>query len=238
MTMWGLGKRWRRGWRALPGSLVLLAAACTMPYIDIGNISEYSSDLRVQHPISVERSVATLTLAGAAGGVALSATEIARLNGFVGDYIANGHGQLVVTVPTTDREQALTKAKRIVDHALDRGLRSGEVSLRVATAESSDRVEIVLSYDTILVRLPECGDWSKESSHDMTNSVHSNYGCATQRNFALMIANPADLVAPRIIGLRDAARSNLVIQLYRAGEVTIAERAAVEQADVGEQVAQ
>ena len=231
MAMWGLGYLWPRGWHALSGCLVLLAAACTTP-IGIGESRVYPSDPRVQYPISVERSVATLGLPGAADGVALSATEIARLDGFVGNYIAGGHGHLVITVPATGQQQTLTKAKRIVDHTLGRGLRSGEVSLRVATAESSDRGQIVLSYDTFVVRVPECGDWSKESSHDATNSVHSNFGCAMQRNVALMIANPADLVAPRMAGLRDATRSNQVIQLYRAGEVTIAERAAVEEADV------
>ena len=233
MTMLGIGKRWPRGWHALPCCLVLLAAACTSPSVDLGRLPVYPSDSYVNHPIPVARSVATLALPGADAGAALSATEIARLDGFLGEFVAGGHGPLSVTVPTAGQEQALAKAKRIVARALDRGLRGGEVSLVVSTAESSDRNQIVLSYDTFVARVPACGDWSKESSNDVTNSVYSNYGCAMQHNVAILIANPADLLAPRLAGLRDAPRSNQVIQLYRAGEVTISERAAVEEADVG-----
>lgn len=42
---------------------------------------------------------------------------------------------------------------------------------------------------------PACPDWSSNPSANMTGASHSNYGCATNSNFAAMIANPNDLVA-------------------------------------------
>lgn len=226
--------RWRHRWYLACAGAALLAAGCTTP--DMQFLPADSSDARQHYPVLVENSVATLALPGAAGAEQLTPAEIARLDGFVAGYLSGGHGQLVVTVPGADagQERVLARAKRIVDRALGRGLRNAEVMLRVETIESNAGGAVVVSYEKFIVRVPECGDWSKESSHDITNTIHSNFGCATQRNVALMIANPADLIAPRTAGLRDTVRSNLVIQLYRAGEVTLAERAAVEEAEAAD----
>ncbi len=66
----------------------------------------------------------------------------------------------------------------------------------------------------------------------MTNTVHSNFGCAAQRNFGVMVANPADLVAMRAPGPGDTARRNVVLGKYRAGEPTGAKRAGEEKAQI------
>ena len=91
---------------------------------------------------------------------------------------------------------------------------------------------MVVSYDKLVVRLPACGDWSKESRHNLFNTVPSNYGCSVQRAVGLMVADPGDLIGPRPIGPQDAQRSSTILQLYRAGEVTGAARAAEEAAQV------
>ncbi len=40
-------------------------------------------------------------------------------------------------------------------------------------------------------------DWSTNLATDRQNMPHPNLGCATQKNLAAMIANPADLLGPR-----------------------------------------
>ncbi len=222
--------RWHRRLHIVCAAAALLAAGCTTPNIHF--LPADPSDARERHPVSVENSVATLVLSGAAGAERLAPSEIARLDGFVAGYISGGHGRLMVTVPGADagQKRALARGKRIVDRALGRGVRESEVLLGVDATESSDGAPIVVSYEKFVVRVPECGNWSKESSHDITNTVYSDFGCATQHSLALSVANPADLILPRGAGLRDTVRSNLVIQLYRSGEVTLAERAEVEAA--------
>jgi pilus assembly protein CpaD len=47
-----------------------------------------------------------------------------------------------------------------------------------------------------------CGVWPKDlgpsvDGDDFSNNPYWNLGCATQRNMAAMVANPADLVQPR-----------------------------------------
>ncbi|KQN32195.1 pilus assembly protein CpaD [Sphingomonas sp. Leaf34] len=64
--------------------------------------------------------------------------------------------------------------------------------------------------------VPRCPDWSRNSSDDFTANTSSNYGCASNRNLAAMVANPADLVrgAPGT-ETSDAALSYKAIDTYR-----------------------
>jgi pilus assembly protein CpaD len=52
------------------------------------------------------------------------------------------------------------------------------------------------------------------------NRLPPYFGCAVVRNFGLMLAEPADLIAPRPAGDRDATRSDVIVRKYRAGEPT------------------
>ncbi len=220
------------------GAVLLLGAACTTPeyyYSVDGEPIVFAIDptaVRERHPIGVETQVATLGLPSAIDED-MAATETAQLNGFIGAYLSGGSGRLEVAVPGigSGQQEALDKGKWIVDHALARGLRRDEIALMVDTEASG---QVLISYVAYVVRLPECGDWSKESSHDLYNEPHPNFGCSVQHSVGLVIANPADLLEPRMVQSRDAKRDNLVIQQYRAGEVTLAERAAIEEAEVAD----
>jgi pilus assembly protein CpaD len=220
------------------GAALLLGAACTTPdyyYTVNGEPMIFPIDpstLRERHAIGVETQVATLGLPGTIDQD-MAATETTQLNGFIGAYLSGGSGQLEIFVPGAGggQAEALDKGKWIVDHAMARGVRRDEVALMVDTEASG---QVLISYVTHVVTVPECGNWYYESSHDELNRSHPNYGCALQRNLGLMIANPADLLEPRVAQSRDTTRDNLVIQQYRAGEVTISERAAVEEAELAD----
>ena len=216
------------------GAVLLIGAACTTPdfyYTVDGEPIVFPIDasaLRERNPVGIETQVATLALPGTIDQD-MATTETTQLDGFIGSYLSGGSGQLEIFVPGagSGQEEALDKGKWIVDHAMTRGLRRDEVALMIDTEASG---QVLLSYVTYVVTVPECRNWYYESSHDPLNRSHPNFGCATHRNLGLIIANPADLVEPRMAQSRDATRDNLVIQQYRAGEVTISERAAIEEA--------
>lgn len=68
-----------------------------------------------------------------------------------------------------------------------------------------------------------CGQWphdlgTADVRRDMANTAHYNHGCATQANFAAMVANPNDLLQPRAEGEIDAARRQTIVGRYRRGE--------------------
>lgn len=96
---------------------------------------------------------------------------------------------------------------------------------QVPAAEGSDpaawrqnrRVELVL--ERHLVELPPCPDWSRQSGLDYSNLPGSNFGCATQTNLGLMVANPNDLVRGRKLAPASGIHAAEGIVRYRTGEV-------------------
>ena len=78
------------------------------------------------------------------------------------------------------------------------------------------RVDIVL--ERYLVTPPACPDWSRQSGVDYANKPHTNYGCATETNLGLMIADPRDLVRGRKLGPADGAHQAEGIIRYREGQ--------------------
>jgi pilus assembly protein CpaD len=79
------------------------------------------------------------------------------------------------------------------------------------------RVELVL--ERHLVELPPCPDWSRESGADYANLPGSNFGCATQTNLGLMVANPRDLVRGRKLAPASGIHAAEGIVRYRTGNV-------------------
>ncbi|MBK1870912.1 hypothetical protein JHL16_31390 [Aestuariivirga sp. YIM B02566] len=68
----------------------------------------------------------------------------------------------------------------------------------------------------------ECGNWPKDLTRDAQNNEYQNFGCAQQNNIAAMVANPEDLIRPRIPTPSDPMRRSKVIDNYRTGEATSA----------------
>jgi pilus assembly protein CpaD len=84
---------------------------------------------------------------------------------------------------------------------------------------------IKLTYPRITAQAGPCGLWP----HDLgpadvaeygQNKQYWNFGCATQRNLAAMIDDPADLVQPRGEAPAYEARRAVVLDKYRKGEST------------------
>ena len=60
--------------------------------------------------------------------------------------------------------------------------------------------QAVVEATRTLVTLPPCPNWSKPSSHDYSNQPSSNFGCATQTDLGMMVANPTDLASGLPVG--------------------------------------
>ncbi len=188
---------------------------------------------RDKFPIGVRRVTAAVELPGKSGQERLTPSEIRQISDLVSDFLEEKQSLLVVAVPGGGAGDArvLGRAKQIGDLIKRRGVAPSRMMLRVAGEDTSANGPIVISYDTLEVTVPDCGIWDKESSHDETNTSSLNFGCSLQRNFGLMLDDPRDLLEPRrTTATHDATRSSVVLEKYRAGEVTGAERADVETA--------
>ena len=81
-----------------------------------------------------------------------------------------------------------------------------------------------VSYLTHVAEAPSCGYWPTNLADQRDNANYHNFGCANQRNLAVMVANPADLIGPRTEGERLGDRRDVAFDKYVAGEHTGADR--------------
>ena len=83
-----------------------------------------------------------------------------------------------------------------------------------------------LSYPKIAAVAGPCGLWPDDLGPNIDNPSYSNnqhyhnFGCATQRNLAAMIDNPADLEQPRAEVAAYTPRRSALFEKYRKGEST------------------
>jgi pilus assembly protein CpaD len=66
--------------------------------------------------------------------------------------------------------------------------------IAIAANDGAPANRAVVEATRTLVTLPPCPNWSKPSYSDDGNAPSSNFGCATQSNLGMMVANPSDLV--------------------------------------------
>ena len=84
---------------------------------------------------------------------------------------------------------------------------------------------IRINYPKITASAGPCGLWPQDigpsANRDyFENQPYYNLGCATQRNLAAMVDNPADLVQPRGEAPIYTMRRTTVVEKYRKGEST------------------
>ena len=79
---------------------------------------------------------------------------------------------------------------------------------------------VLMSYSRHMAHTAECGDWSEDITVTGQNQPYPNFGCTSQHNLAAMVANPKDLVVPRMSSPASAARRGKVLADYAEGQNT------------------
>ncbi|MEX1083013.1 MAG: CpaD family pilus assembly lipoprotein, partial [Xanthobacteraceae bacterium] len=82
---------------------------------------------------------------------------------------------------------------------------------------------VKFNYPVMTAEAGPCGLWPADLGPGyepgyQENKPYWNLGCASQRNLAAMVANPADLVQPRAETPTSAARRSTALEKYRKGE--------------------
>jgi len=202
--------------------LLPLLAACP------ADMSEH--DYRISHPISAELQHATAIFDRPEEGAGLSAFDRDRLGRLAAESLRRGAGAVEVTIGTRPGEEAQS-----LDFAqvLASGLRQGGVAVVEITAVS-DQTSPGIGVARVRVPVwsavvPECGTFERGLNPDHTNAPHSNWGCSIQRNKAMMVQNPGDLIRARDSSGRDANRASDVLDKYDHGKATGSEAEVIKQ---------
>lgn len=214
------------GRRAL-GAIALIAATGLAGCSGFNTAEHAQFGAHYSHPISVETDVATLNIGVVPGQPGLSPADRAAIEDFAAAYRQRGHGALTISTPSgSPNSGAATVALSDVRDLLnENGVGAGDLAYTPYRASGADAAApLILSFKRYVALPTACGNWSQNYALDPTNGLTPNHGCATQNNLAAMVANPADLVAPRNMTPADAARRSTVLEKYRAGEATATAR--------------
>jgi pilus assembly protein CpaD len=210
--------------------VVLVSAAasgCAQPREPDMTSSISVDGFRTRHPIVVEEGQETLDVPVGPHGARLGSALGSVVEGFGRSARLAGASGIVMMVPSgSANEAAAYRASHEITAALVRaGFAAHAVEKRPYLAEPvNDAAPIRLSYPRMVAHVPhQCGQWPNQALGDNSNADYWNFGCATQANFAAMVANPTDLVAPPEIGAPDATRRSKVLSKYRKGEKTVSD---------------
>jgi len=219
-------KQGKHLFRVCAGLMSILVAACAHPV----NGPEDGQPYDERFPIAVEPQMQTLRVGFDAAG--LDADSEAYLQQFARDYLRNGSGSLRVSAPRRLPQAANLVADRLVDFGIPRN--------RIMTGlddvpNAADEVKI--TYIGYQAHVEPCGDWSANLGYTSANKASPNLGCATQHNLAAMVADPRDLATPKPFAPGDAQRGLTVLDKYRKGEPTPANKTAEQSGAVSKAVA-
>lgn len=181
-------------------------------------------DSSQRHPILVSQEPTTHVVRVGRGAHGLSAAQRAQLLGFTDHYrVTNsGNSRLVVSVPSGGANEvaAMHAVSEIRSLLTDQGFGQASISVEAYSAEGAADPPIRVSYLRYVAEPPNCGDWSTNLAYEPTNLPYPNLGCSQQRNLAVMVANPADLLGPRSETARSGERRDQVWGKYVTGQPT------------------
>lgn len=191
-------------------------------------------DARQRHPIIVSEQPANLSVRVARGSMGLTPQQRAQVADFINRYSARdaGNGRIMVAVPSgSANEVAAMHAVADLRHIVrDFGISDANLSIQPYRAGGDPPLRI--GYARFVAEAPECGDWSTNLAEDPRNVPYPNFGCASQRNLAVQVANPADLLGPRTMQPGATERRDVVWDKFVKGDSTVAKKDADEKVQV------
>jgi pilus assembly protein CpaD len=215
----------------LLGALIGLSTtlgACTLTDNEIVTAS-VPIDYRQRHPIAVHEEHHSIVVFVGHGRGGLSASQRADVAGLAKSWVKEGTGAVVADVPvnTPNSRAAAASFHEIRAVLIAGGVPASGITLHQYHPEDARTFATIrLSYPKISAVAGPCGLWPEDlgpSIHDYAyneNKPYYNFGCATQRNLAAMIDNPADLEQPRPETPPYTERRSVAFEKYRKGTPT------------------
>lgn len=218
----------RRGHAALrlaaAGALAALLAGCNQTHTAE---SRGPDDYRTRHPITLSEGERTVEIFLGRNRGGLTPVQRADVLSFAQMWRREATGGIVVDVPwggPTDRAAA-DSMREVHSIFAASGVPRGAVYVRRHRPAGATLASIKINYSKLVAQAGPCGQWPDDlgpasGRRYLENRQYWNFGCATQRNLASMVANPADLVQPRGEAPAYAAQRSTMIEKYRKGETT------------------
>ena len=203
-------------------SLALMLAGC---YRATVAQDTYPEDYRKRHPITLQEAEHSIDVFISRNRGGLNPSQRADVLAFAQNWRHESSSGIIIYEPSggpTGRAvgESMREIRSIVAAA---GVPGNVVRSRRHPATGASLAVITMSYTRLTAKVGPCGLWPKDlgpagGAAYIENYSYWNLGCATQRNLASMVANPADLVQPRAEASAYEARRSVMIDKYRKGD--------------------
>lgn len=217
----------RRGQAALrlvgAGALAVMLAGCYQS--PVAEDHYYPTDYRVRHPITLQQGQRSIEIFLSRHRGGLTVAQRADVLAFAQHWRRNAMSGIVIDVPRggpTSRA-AVDSMREIRSILAASGVPQRAIYVRRHRSTPFALASIRLSYSKLTAKAGPCGLWPHDlgpaaGKWYLENRPYWNFGCATQRNLAAMVANPSDLVQPRVAQPPYEARRTVALDKYRQGK--------------------
>jgi len=209
---------------ALVAGCALFVCACNTDQQQVAAAPDVPSDYRLRHPITITEMDHTLEVFVGSNRGELNAAQRAQVLEFAQTWKREATGGVVVDVPVgTSNERPAAEATRTIRSLLTAtGVPPDGIVVRGYHPPGRNFATIRITYPKIGAQAGPCGLWPEDIGPSMNRDYFENQppwnaGCATQRNLAAMVDNPADLVQPRAETPIYTMRRTTVVEKYREG---------------------
>ena len=184
----------------------------------------YPADYRERHPITLREGDRTVEIFVGRNRGGLTPAQRADVLAFAQQWRHEGTSGVIIDTPQAGASaRAAADSMREVHSILAAsGVPAKAVYVRGYRPGPAALASIKLRYSKMMAEAGPCGVWPKDlgpsaDGDDFSNNPYWNLGCATQRNLASMVANPADLVQPRGETPSYEPRRSVAIEKWRTG---------------------
>jgi len=185
----------------------------------------YPTDYRVRHPVTVREGVQSVEVLIGRNRGGLTPNQRADVLAFAQGWRHEAGSGIIIDEPNggpTDHAAA-DSIREIRSIFAGTGVPANAVYVRRYKPAATSLASIKLSYSKLVAEAGPCGQWPRDlgpswESGFAENQPYWNLGCASQRNLASMVDNPADLVQPRGEIPPWAPRRSAAIDHWRKGE--------------------
>jgi pilus assembly protein CpaD len=178
------------------------------------------SSAETAHPITFQSRIEELAIEIPPGGHGLSQNQYADLYRFIVRYKAEATGHLTVSVPGQSWSGYGAPLEDVRAAVRQADVSSSKVHRGSHARGRGGSNMLKLSYIRPIAVPPECGHWPRDVGRERERIPHPDWGCATQRNIAGMVANGRDLQRPQEEDPRSAERRSQTWSKYIAPDAS------------------
>lgn len=204
----------------------MIVSACSSP---LANGPQQAILIEQKFPISVEPQMTTIGVRIDPGLQRLDPADVARVEAFADHWKERGQGAMTVSAPQGSPNQRAGEAALMQTVSILK--RAGVPEHMIArtgypASTAPGEPPVTMSFMSLTAVATDCSTlgWPDNLASSSKNVPWTNFGCATQSNFAAMVSNPRDLMEPQPMAPADATRRGKVIEAYRDGKTTQTKR--------------